>query len=235
MAKFKFDGKDYTYFTHEYNDTRHNERAVEIALAGELIDKYAGSNILEIGNVLSNYAKFPHDIVDKYDEGEGVQNIDIVYYQPKEKYDLILSLSTFEHVGWDGKEERNTGKIMKALEHVKTMLKPAGLLFVTMPLGYNDELDKMIYNQELQFDKIIFMHRDDYNGWEEKTFDEVTKLDNTREVGYIGTYHDSLKGNIGMVTKYVTCLFTGQYFGRPEKKEYKAIFSASLNSEAGNG
>src|SRR5258708_2521241 len=40
-----------------------NERTVEIAIASEFLRNKTGA-ILEVGNVLSNYCSFPHDVVD---------------------------------------------------------------------------------------------------------------------------------------------------------------------------
>ena len=104
---FILQGRPYRYFYHPYNTTWKNERAVEIPI---ILDKiqfyhYQGGRILEVGNVLSNYVHFQHDIIDKYDKSEGVINQDVVDFQPAEnendKYDLIVSISTIEHVGWD--------------------------------------------------------------------------------------------------------------------------------------
>jgi len=51
--------------------------------------------------VLSHYFAVKHDIVDKYEIAPSVVNEDLVNFKPGKKYDLIVSISTLEHVGWD--------------------------------------------------------------------------------------------------------------------------------------
>ena len=102
--------------------------------------------------MLSNYVHFQHDIVDKYEKAEGVINQDVVDFQPAEnendKYDLIVSISTIEHVGWD-ETPRDPKKIPRALENLTTKcLAPRGEIVVTLPLGYNTYLDKLLKELE---------------------------------------------------------------------------------------
>ncbi|MGB7533655.1 MAG: hypothetical protein WA977_11870 [Halobacteriota archaeon] len=100
---FTLQEQTYRYFYHPHNTTWKNERAVEVPIILEKIHSYQGGRIFEVGNVLSHYVHFQHDIVDKYDKADGVINQDVVDFQPSEneKYDLIVSISTIEHVGWD--------------------------------------------------------------------------------------------------------------------------------------
>ena len=56
-------GKSYRYF--DTVKTSHGERAVEIPIVMEMVRKYQGKNILEIGNVLSHHVRFEHDVLDK--------------------------------------------------------------------------------------------------------------------------------------------------------------------------
>ena len=58
-------------------------------------------NIFEVGSVLSHYFPINHDVLDKYEKGHGVINQDVVDFKPHNKYDLIVSISTLEHVGFD--------------------------------------------------------------------------------------------------------------------------------------
>ena len=46
------------------------------------------NELLEIGNVLSHYFKWDHDVVDKYEKVEGVINEDVVDFRPSKKYDI---------------------------------------------------------------------------------------------------------------------------------------------------
>jgi hypothetical protein len=151
-----------------------NERSVEIPLALELIAKNQGKKILEIGNVISNYYDIPHDVVDKYEQGNNVINEDVVNFHHDEKYDLIVSVSTLEHVGWD-EIPRNDKKIPLAIENLKKLLKPKNAsLFVTLPFGYNTVLDKLVKEEIIKFDEQYYMKRISKNNeWVEASWEEV--------------------------------------------------------------
>jgi len=95
-----------------------NERAVEIPIIWHIVRENKGKRILEAGNVLSHYFRVDHDIVDKYERAEDVINEDVVNFQPSKKYDLIVSISTLGHVGWD-ENPKEPSKILKAIEHLK--------------------------------------------------------------------------------------------------------------------
>jgi hypothetical protein len=100
---FIFNGKTYYYFVHKYNTTWKNERAVEVPIIWDIVREHyrQGKRVLEVGNVLSHYFRIFHDVLDKYEVAEGVINQDVVDFKPAWKYDLIVSISTLEHVGWD--------------------------------------------------------------------------------------------------------------------------------------
>ena len=61
---FSFLNINIHYFCHWYNLTFTNERAVGIAIAHHVLEKFRGKKILEIGNVLSNYYETSHQIID---------------------------------------------------------------------------------------------------------------------------------------------------------------------------
>ena len=162
---FTFQGRTYHYLYHPYNTTWKNERAVEVPIILEKIQSHQGSRILEVGNVLSNYVHFQHDIVDKYDKTDGVINQDIVDFQPYETYDLIVSISTIEHVGWD-ETPRDSKKIPLALENLTKCLVSGGEIVVTAPLGYNTYLDKLLKEDKICFTEQYYLKRiSDDNKW----------------------------------------------------------------------
>lgn len=168
---FVFDGRRYPYACNLQNATFRNERAVEIPIALERLAQQG--DVLEVGNVLSQYASFPHDIVDKYEKGPQVQNVDIVTYRPDKKYDLVLSISTFEHIGWD-ETPKEPEKIVRAVQQVKFLLKPRGRLLVTVPTGYNDYLDDCLRKDGLGFSRVIYLKRvSRANDWIETTREEA--------------------------------------------------------------
>ncbi len=135
---FRYRGKAYRYFCHWYNTTFLNERAVEIAVALAMLKKARGKRILEIGNVLSHYTDVTWQVLDKYEKGKGVINEDVVDFHPNERYDLIISISTMEHVGFD-EHPKDATKYSRAIENLKTLLAPGGSMFVTIPVGYNPD------------------------------------------------------------------------------------------------
>jgi hypothetical protein len=82
-----------------------------------------------VGNVLSHYFSVNHDVVDKYEKAEGVINRDIIDFHPSKEYDLIISISTLEHVGWDEdisdhKILHDPSKILRAIENLRGLLAP---------------------------------------------------------------------------------------------------------------
>jgi SAM-dependent methyltransferase len=142
---FSFRGRNYDCFYARYNMTWAGERMVEIPLGKALLEEHAGRRILEVGNVLSHYFPARHVIVDKFEAGHGVLNLDILAYEPPERFDLILSISTFEHIGFDDDTPSSSGeKILQAIGHCRRLLSPSGRLVLTFPTGYNPELDELL-------------------------------------------------------------------------------------------
>jgi hypothetical protein len=169
--QFAFWGKNFTYFCHHYNATWRNERSVEIALAKAKLAEYAGRRILEVGNVMSYYGDSRHTVIDKYEEVSGVQNVDIVDYAPEMRFDLILSISTLEHVGWD-ESPRDGRKFLVALERMRSLLA-GGELFATVPLGHNPNLDEALSKKEVPASRVGYLKRLSRSDWREATSEEV--------------------------------------------------------------
>ena len=115
-----------------------SERALEIALGARAIGNYSPADVLEVGNVLPLAGFSGHTVVDKYEAGAGVLNVDIVHYVPDRIYELVVSLSTLEHVGWD-EEPQDPAKAGVALDRVGRLGKS---LLVTIPVGYHRELER---------------------------------------------------------------------------------------------
>lgn len=169
-----FQGVSYPHFYHLY--TWNSERVVEIPIIWRIVKENEGKKILEIGNVLSHYFPVSHDIVDKCEKVEGVINEDVVNCRPLEKYDLIVSISTLEHVGWDEKP-REYGKILKAIKHLKDLLSPGGKIVVTLSLGHNFEMDGFLKEGRLKFDKQYYLKRTTKdNDWIETNWDDICEV-----------------------------------------------------------
>ena len=170
---FLFRGDAYPYFIHYYNLTWENERTVEVPIIWKIVGEHAGEKILEAGNVLSNYFSVHHDIVDKYEVADGVINQDVCDFQPSQKYDLIVSISTLQHVGWD-ETPREPMKIPQAIRHLETLLVPRGTLVVTLPLGYNHDLDEMLRKRKIPFTKMYCLKRTSANNeWSEVDWQSI--------------------------------------------------------------
>ncbi|MFC1551276.1 hypothetical protein ACFL6P_01800 [Candidatus Latescibacterota bacterium] len=170
---FTFGNESYPFFYHPYNFTWDNERSVEIPIVMKHLAAHRDRNVLEMGNVLSYYYPLEWDVLDKFDAGPGVIRKDIVDFVPAEKYDLIVSISTLEHVGFDD-DVKDPGKIIETMYNLKqNCLKPDGSMIFTMPLGYNPFMDKMLFDGELGFDEVSFMKRISETEWREVSKDEL--------------------------------------------------------------
>lgn len=173
---FVFQKRRYHYFYHLYNRTVAGERVVEIPLARKLAKEYQDKNILEVGNVLDHYFPIFHDVLDKYEKGDGVINKDVVTFETKKRYDLIVSVSTMEHVGYSYGEKRDLKKVFVGIENLKKHLAKKGMMFVTFPVFYHPNITKMILERKMPFNDEHFFERKSFlNEWEEVDFEEAIK------------------------------------------------------------
>lgn len=174
--KFKFQGNTYNYFYHSYSITWNNERSVEIPIVWKMYKKFKSKNVLEVGNVFSHFFNVNHDIVDKYEKSLHVINQDVVDYNPSKKYDLIITISTLEHVGWD-ETPREPMKIIRAIENLKSLLTPNGKIIITLPIGHSPVLDKLLDESKLHFSKQFCLKRTSKNNrWQEVCWDKIRKV-----------------------------------------------------------
>ncbi len=155
---FSLAGRRFRYFAHPYNVTWRNERAVELPVALGLLHDAPGARVLEVGNVLVHYGHGGHDVVDKYEPAQGVFAEDIVDFRPATPYDVIVAISTLEHVGFD-EDVKDPGKPRRAVEHMASLLAPGGRMLVTIPLGYNEALDRELLAGRLAFDEVRYLKR----------------------------------------------------------------------------
>ncbi|MGZ7135897.1 MAG: hypothetical protein ACXVHY_08465 [Methanobacterium sp.] len=172
---FTFRNQKYEYFYHPFNRTWENERSIEIPIVIEKIKSKKNSNILELGNVLSNYFPVKHTILDKYANSPQVINEDVVNFKSSDKYDLIVSISTIEHVGWD-EETRDPTKTLKALKNLKKLLTNKGEMILTFPLGFNHYLDMLLQENKIHFNELYYLKRiSNDNIWIETQCDDISK------------------------------------------------------------
>lgn len=134
------DGRQLRYETSEYNASRTNERAVEIPIAMDWIDRNPG-RLLEVGNVLRHYDHtMAHTVIDRYEQAQGVTNMDILDFKPSIRFDRIVTISTIEHIGWDD-DPRDAERAIWVIPHLRRMLNDQGRLLVSFPIGHHPELD----------------------------------------------------------------------------------------------
>jgi SAM-dependent methyltransferase len=171
---FVFRGTTFEHFDHDYNRASHNMRSVEVPLIRRyLADKRR--RILEIGNVLSHYQETTWTVVDIREKGPRVRNVDVMKFEPEKPFDLIISISTLEHIG-HGKYAQHTNAVpFKAIvDHIRSMLAPDGTFVATVPLSYNERLDEAIRNDATGADCVWYMRQaNKQNEWEQCTKEEA--------------------------------------------------------------
>jgi SAM-dependent methyltransferase len=146
--RFVYHGTSYEYVAHRHHYTWLNERAVELPIARAALAGVGDGRVLEVGNVLSHYGEVAHLVLDRYERAPGVINVSVLEFEADEGFDLILSISTLEHVGWD-ERPRDPTAAERAFAHLKGLLKPGGSLVVTLPVGYNPHLDAALRSGRL--------------------------------------------------------------------------------------
>ncbi len=167
---FEIGNKRFEYMTNQY-DCINSERTIELPYIYHFLSNSEGTT-LEIGNVLSHYYLINHMVIDKYEVEPGVINQDILTFKPNQKFNLIVSISTMEHIGFD--EAIKKPKSVDAIKRLITMLKPDGTLIITVPLRYNPEIDKMIRNNTINFAEVYYMKRISIlNIWKETTLEDA--------------------------------------------------------------
>jgi hypothetical protein len=157
-SSFVLAGRRYRYLWHPHMATWRTERAVEVPVAWERVRNTDPASTLEIGNVLSHYFPTSHTVVDKYERAPGVINEDVVSFSPQRSYDLIVSVSTLEHVGWD-ETPRDPEKVLRAIDRLRGLLTDTGELMFTVPKDWHPELDRNIFTGRIPFAEHLCMKR----------------------------------------------------------------------------
>jgi len=172
-ASFTLNGERLRYLRHWHATTFLNERTIELPVVAAELRRARPERLLEIGNVLNYYLSYPHVVVDKYEVTPGVLNEDVVEFCSAESFDMIVSISTIEHVGWD-ETPKDPDKTIRAVGHLRSLLSPAGRLVCTMPLGYNLHLDAHLASGRLPFDEVRYLKRvSARNEWQEVRAEDV--------------------------------------------------------------
>lgn len=174
-GSFAYEGRQLPYFHHTYHYTWMGERNVEMALAKEFFAGREGQKILEVGNVTHHYLPgVDHTVVDKYEHAPGVLNMDVVDIDlPAGTFDAVVAISTLEHVGLD-EAVLDPAKPARAVELLKSLVRPGGTLWVTHPVGYNPSLDADLRSGAIAFDSLHAVRREEKrNVWRQVAVDDV--------------------------------------------------------------
>lgn len=156
------------------------ERGLELALATRAVAGYRPNEILEIGNVLAPAGVLSgHTVVDKYEEGPGVLNVDIVEYQPERTFGLVISISTLEHVGWD-ETPREPDKASGALHHLAGL---GNALMISIPVGHHRQLEAAFIDGP--FDSVTLAVKTSRLGrWERRPLDQCANVEYNAPFAY---------------------------------------------------
>jgi hypothetical protein len=157
-----------------------SERCVELALGMRALRAHDSRDVLEVGNVMPLTGIGGHTVVDKYEKGPDVLNVDIVDYAPERRFGLVLSLSTLEHVGWD-ELPRDPGKAALALARLKDLSEPGGAMLVTIPVGTHRRLERAFTAPQSPFDAIaLFVKTSRRARWTRREPSELSRYEYAR-------------------------------------------------------
>jgi hypothetical protein len=157
-ATFSLGGEPHPYLRHRHKLTWLTERGVEVPVVRSIVERHAGQRVLEVGNVLAHYGATDHLVIDKYEQAPGVLNRDVLEPGEIGPFDLIVAISTLEHVGWD-EHPRDPGKAPAAVRRLVQLLAPAGTLVLTVPVGYNEAFDRALRDGAIPVTRTLAMKR----------------------------------------------------------------------------
>jgi SAM-dependent methyltransferase len=102
-----------------------------------------------------------------------VLNRDVMDPEDLGAFDLIVAISTLEHVGQD-EPEREPRKAAQAALALRERLAPGGRLLITVPIGYNAAFDAALRDGTVPISSALAMERiGDGRRWREASPDAV--------------------------------------------------------------
>ena len=190
---FNFAGMALEYLKHNYNDADKNMRTVEVPIIIALMKRHKDvAHFLEIGNVLSHYIPVDHLVLDKYERiAQRSREIrirqDLMEFNSVNNFDLIVSISTIEHIGFGNYLEIGDRKWtpFEIVSKIRSLLTDVGVAYVTVPIGYNPRIDRWLLEGHIGANMTGCMHRiSDDNQWESCRLSQAFATDTLRPAGY---------------------------------------------------
>jgi hypothetical protein len=179
-----FEGAALEYFYAKYNITWVTERVLEVPIGLHCLKRAGPAQTLEVGNVLGHYIQPGHTVLDKFERAPGIVNEDILEFRPGRKFDLIISISTFEHIGYEDDGPSDPEKIRAAIAACQRLLSPQGRLVITVPFGYNASMDQYIAEGRILPAKATFYEKTTNLDWKETSKSEALKRKYARPYSY---------------------------------------------------
>ena len=163
--RFEFGGQSFPYFVHHHNcgwpPPVATERTVELAIADYWLNQVPLNEIIEVGAVTPYY--WPgrvSRVVDPADPSPFVTERRLV-----SEVDLtgasVLSISTYEHIGQE--EYGMPAKPLLLEAAINQLLTQAKRFLVTVPIGYNAHMDKIVFSSRMLDDvsmSFVVRHED---------------------------------------------------------------------------
>ena len=166
----------YCMHTGIYERSREYEFVVKYLVPLLALPKEVRKNIriLDVGGADSRLSKFLADqgfdvyVIDiredDYGKAKFIKANILTYDFPDNFFDIIVAISTIEHVGLScyGQELIDKDGDVKTMKKLKKWLKPGGLLLLTLPFGipHHPPDFERVYNLETLRDRVLFV------GWD---------------------------------------------------------------------
>ena len=140
--RVQFRGERYRYLYHRYKHTWLTERAVEVPVVQAMVDRHPGRPRARGGQrpvALPRAAAT--SLSTSTSRRPGILNRDVLDLDDLGRFDLVVAISTLEHVGRD-EEPRDPELAPEAVRRLEALVAPGGRLVVTVPIGYHPGLDE---------------------------------------------------------------------------------------------
>ena len=152
---FELDASDYRYLYDRHKFTWLTERAVEVPVAQALVDQHAPDR--RARDRQRALALPPAAALGRRQvrAGPGVLNRDVLDLGGLGRFDLIVAISTLEHVGL-GRAARAIRQRHSAPSRCcAALLAPEGLLAITVPVGYNTAFDAALRSGQVPLHRAV--------------------------------------------------------------------------------